>query len=617
MTHRTPRGILQGVLAPTLLNPALLDRGAYPGPEVESTVIERRPLPAVLTRRVETRIEGQAERSRYRRVLAYWGDHRAEALRDADGDDRYAGVKVRVIEAFGLPRIGEESAGAAIPIAPPTPDPGPSRPPPPAVADPVVAEPYGGEPRRPPRPPSGVRTEPGESTRPGTSTPSVLKTTRRDFEEIRSGIQALQAGGPLSNPTKWNNVVYELVRRIDPRRVGLDRSTFARVFTPDLVKIENTGAARGSHFVVPREAWLFEGLEAIATLRIEADIPQEEGEYLRRRLAFAMRQLETLAAAHVRDRTPRTGEDAPFRPVFAIVQILLLRAWLRGTVSADAPTDEQWGALLSDEDGAEAAPTTRTKAWQEVLSATNQNHVALRRVLHEMVSLPQGDANTFGVADTGDAAVALVALRDVLAPAEVPVISRNEAMSEVDEVVSSVALRIFTGLRSIPVAEQRMQAERASALSALLRGASIATHLRRVDAVIRRVSNAMTAIAVAEVRDWTREYDRLRRLLDDDEAIRRLQGFMIDIGSESGFPLGRGATLLTRLAATPGGDLKATYDLAKLGEDVMGKLLPHIGDLMAEAGRGERLLFIHEEGTALAAALVRVRETAAADGVEA
>src|SRR5262249_23105165 len=75
-THRTPRGLVQHVLAPTLLNPENLDRMQYPGREIESWGLDREQLGLAgdLRNLLEAQVPDQLTRERLHRVLRLWGE---------------------------------------------------------------------------------------------------------------------------------------------------------------------------------------------------------------------------------------------------------------------------------------------------------------------------------------------------------------------------------------------------------------------------------------------------------------------------------------------------------------------------------------------------------------
>ena len=589
MTHRTPRGLLKGVLAPTLLNVRAFDEARYPGPEVEPAVIERPLLPIVIARRLEIAApEDDALRQRLRRVMSYWGHLQAVTEVDGNGDRSYAGVKVRLLEAFGLPAVSDASQTA--PVAPTPPVAG-------AAPEPEVSV----VPTAPSRPERDVSRRPVRAA-PQTPAPAPARprtATRRELEVVRADIAALREGGRLSNPTALNTAVYDLLRRLDCRRLGLDRWTFDKVFTLGLVKIADTGDTSSRHFVVPRSAWLLSGLEAYAALRTGEDLTEEEHEYSRRLVAVALRRLEALATRHVRDRLSTTADGRTWTPPAAAAQILLTRAWLRGGTTADRPTSEQWEVLLSDEDGPETAPGVRTNTWQELLNATNPHHDDLRTSLREMLSLPQGGATSFGIADASTAAAAMVSFIDDLRAVASPVPRGVVAAADHEEPTKRLASKLAESLPDTPRMERSLLVNRSEALSALLRGRTVKAHLERVDLAVRTAADAFPSVANREVRAWTSAFDRFKRTMEDDGAMLRLEEFMVDVCPDSGVVWGRGASLLSRLAGSPAADLKATLDLAKFGEDAVGALLPHVEDLIREGERGLDLVQVREEGHAL------------------
>lgn len=607
MTHRTPRGLLQGILGPTMLNPGALEAGRYPGPEVEPAVVDRVPLPGLLTRRIELRVTEERERQRLRRLLAYWGNGRSAMERDGGGRETYAGLSRGLLAAFGLPWMADDVAEVPPPFAPvlvPVQPPAPDLPPGRQIGEEADAAGSALSPVRSTRSRSSERAQGG----PASPTPSGSKGKapgRRDVEKARDDIEALRQGRTLASPTVWNGVVHEVLRRVDPRRIGVDRWTFGRLFTAELVKIEQTGQQRSNHFVIPREEWLAEGLEAYATLKAEAPT-EEEVEYSRGRLANMVRRTERLAAKHVAKLMPVNADGSVWLPVVAVAQTLLLRAWLRGATSSDRPLHEQWEAVLGDEAGAESAPTARIKPWQDALLATRSRQEALRDALREMVSLPQGDANTFGLADASITAAALARLRDDFAFDVIPPASKTLLGTSDVETFRELAERLAAYVQRIPTMERGLLADRSSNLLARLRGRPIVAHLRRVDSVARTVSNVLPSAEAAGVRDWVNAFERQAKLLAEVGATKAVEVFMMDVLPNSDADLGRGAALLSRLAQGPVADLKAVLDLAMQGDDLVCRLLPHVRDLITEGGRGASLTKVHEAGRVFAATLERL-----------
>jgi hypothetical protein len=426
------------------------------------------------------------------------------------------------------------------------------------------------------------------------------------LERLRSEITALREGQALQNSTTWNRLLFDILGTIDLRQLGVDRWTWSKIFTPETVKIAGTGQSRTSHFVVERSDWLADGLEAYAALRTD-DLTEEESEYSRRRLAFLVRKLEALAAAHLDRRFPRTSTGERWSPVTTAVQVLVARAWLRGATSPDQPTHEQWTATLSDEAEAESDPAARTQSWQDSLSATKNRHDLIRKALLEMVRLPIGGSSGFGIADASVAAAALVSVRDrcELSAAAIPL--TKEYLPGDLEALAELGARL-TSLPAIPHQERKLLSGRTEQLFSLLRGQSVSAHLRRLDAVITDVSNQIRGQDHL-VRDWKTAFERQRHMLDQTDAIANLEMLMVDLSEQPEVLPARRSSLLGWLATAPAADLKAALDLAQQGERLVMELLPHVNDLVSEAGQVPQFAQIREFGSLLRRAAATARNS--------
>lgn len=595
-THRTPRGMLQGVLSPTLLNSEVFEQGQYPGPQIERTYIQRISLAPLLESRLNNRVTDENQRARLRRLFAYWGDNRPALTEDDDGELRYAGLRRSLVEAFDLPWIAQDAQLEPVQSKEALQ---------PASIDPawVNEEEMVGGAANPPTPLT-VKVPQTKSDLPGRtpiSRPVIQKhkpAARRELEQRLAEIESLRSDEALPNAPKWNALVHEVMQTIDIRRLRVDRWTFDKVFTAESVKIAGAGKLDPRHMEVPRAEWLAQGLKAYATLKADsADLTSEEVEHARRRLTFLVRQLERLAAAHLDRRLPTTNSGEGWRPVRAAVQVLLARAWLRGAVSPVAPLSEQWRVLLSGEGDAESAPMMRTAPWQDVLSATGKRHTDIRAMLLEMVSLPQGRARTFGLADLSVAAAAMVDLLQTLRIDGLPVEGDGKPPVSDLPILAEVATKVAGALPRVSAGEFKLLVDRSSLLFPLLRERSVAEHLSRVDAVVRAVSEALPTKAPTEVRDWVESYGKLRRFTEDRSAVSLLQTMMLET-TEPEDPRS-GAALLGWLVAAPAADLKAVLDLAQKGEATLGAIAPHVEDLVSAAKAGADLASLHARGEAL------------------
>lgn len=587
-TYRTPRGLLQGVLAPTLLNPEALADGAYPGPLVESSYLRRVHLSSMLDSQLRDRVEDPGQRDRLRRLFAYWGDNRP-ILVPLEDDLQYAGVSKSLSDAFDLPWIAAD-ARPSEPVSE-TVDP------PLEQAEESAAVPVSGEPRADPGLAERRATKAAPVARPTTTRPKSLG--RKELEQRLAEIEHLEGDGALPNAAKWNAVVFEVLRGIDVRRLGVDPWTFAKVFTAETPKIAGAGGVNQRNMEIPRAEWLKQGLKAYISLKADnADLTAEEIEYARRRLAALVAHLEKLARDHLRNRMPTMADGAPWRPATIAVQLLLARAWLRGAVSPLAPLAEQWRVLLSDETEIESAPTLRTKAWLEVVQQSGRKHGDFRAMLHEMVSLPQGAARNFGVADLSVALPAMINLLKTLRLAELPVADGKAPVGDLPN-LRDLAERIAPNLHQIAPQERALIANRAEILLPLLRSNGVRAHVDRIDAVIKAISTELPDAAAAQVREWIEMLLRNKRILEDRNLLNRVQQLMMEIDEKAAGE--DDLELLSWLIAAPAAELKSLLDLAQKGEATIDALAPHVRDLIEGAGGGDGLDGLRRKGESLSA----------------
>jgi hypothetical protein len=589
-THRTPRGMLQGVLNPTLLNPDRLEAGAYPGPEIESRYLEPPLLDGALKTLLRNRAGNPVTETRLTRVMRYWGDLRPR-LTALDGVERFAGVQREVLEAFQLPWIGEGQAASV--------DEPPVRQLAPIVESgtrAVAARAEGTTPSAPsPRPRS-------PSVRP-VSEPRLV--SKSELQQVLEQLDALRNDGPVPNVTELNTAVYAVIRSLDPRRLGADRRMFEQVFTASNTKIAGTGQTGSTHFVVPRENWLLDGLEAYARLRIDDDLTGEQVEYHRGRLARLSRRLEDRARTHLNRLLPLRTDGRRWSPAAAATQALAARAWLRGGSSPTDSSAAQWVALLSDETEPTTSPSQRTQSWQECLSAGDRRHLEVRSALRQMISLPQGAATTFGLADASVAAVALADLRRNLkfgpdvepSTPELPFDWRD---------IRHMAERMAVQMPRIAKGEVDILRDRAGRLMSLLRGKAPREHDERLTSIINSVSSKFFQKATTEVKAWEDERRKQARFLEV-EPHRRLVDLLWRLSPQNAGSLPSGAEELAWLIAAPAGELSGLLDLFNRGEAAAAALLPHVRHLVETAEKTVNIDDIHSAGRMLADAAEAAR----------
>ena len=615
MTWKTPRGILQAILSPTLSRPEAIESGAYPTSLLETGALapESRLLSRRLQQLIDLRVD-EDERPRMRRVFAYWGDReRADTTAPGNGDLAFAGAPRGVFEAFGLPWIGDAEAAspepdpapeneAPLPEEPETDGPAPD---PDQEEDPVLEAPGPG--------PVNPKPEAPGADRPTRVPPSQRRTpTKSQLERMREQLRTWAQTGELGSPADWNKMLYLLVSAVRPRRVGLDPFTFRRMITPDLVKIEGTGQERRRHFIVARESWAIDGLEGYVALSLDKSMTGQDLEYHRANLAVMMRRLEKLVSDYADRRLGVLQDGRRWSPATGAVQVLLARAWLRGVVRPDAAPQEQLKAILSDEPDVEIDPAARCEPWRDYLNKTKSRHTQYRDALRDMIGTPQGESKNFGLADVSSACGAIRRLTNTLTFDRAPADAAETGVNELDA-LRKIVSENDAALRNILRFESQQTRGRAEALEGNLRGRSISDHLMRVDTVVETVADLLPKAAPGRVKEWKTAYERLKPRLDVG-TDRGVQDFLISALCEDGDgPPEKNATLLGRLAEAPARDLNEFRELTQLGEQVVGELLDHVRDCVREGRGSVSLEDVREVGRAIRSVFDVAHEEAGSD----
>jgi hypothetical protein len=594
-TWRTPRGVLQAVLNLNLGQPEVLEQSRFPVALIESKAIrEDRRSDTVLSNRLErivaNRIADPDEQRRMRRMLAYWADPARADTTDNDGELALAGAKRSIFEAFGLDWIGEDTASTdpAAPLQPP---------------EPLVPEKRGEE----EAPPEQETRGPSPKPKPGPpiipAKPKRLTANRTQLEQLQHELRSWSKGGTIDNASTWNKYLFEVIQKVDPRRFGTTPYLFDKLVTPDMVKLQGSTMASRQYLVVGADPWVRDGFEAYLALRFDKSVSSEDASFHRRNLAMMMRRLEKATAAYIGSRIPKLEGGGRWSPAGAVTQVLVARAWLRGTVRPQASVPEHMRAILSDELEAASDPRARSMPWQEWLSATDKWHERLRSELRGMVSLSIGDGGGgAGLTDASEMAGAIQRMKDTSKSDEVPqdqgslphVLNAGRELSDLWREKRALIDRT----------ESKQLRDRVGTLFTLLRQRSVDEHFARVDAAITKVSDLMHQAAPELVSNWKQAYARVKSKLQDG-AGQRLELFMVSLEDpDEGLPE-KMALRLGWMAKAPAKDLADILDLANLGEKVVEQLHQHANDCVIEAAGTASLSEVHRVGSALKAAARR------------
>ena len=589
-TYQTPRGMLQGVLSPTLQNPQALDAAEYPGAEIETDLIpedDRRLFEhGQMAEILEARVDSGRTRERMRRLIAYWGkkgNATTQTLSDVDRTLVFGGVRHGIYQALGLPWLGEETpeasaGGGEDKTAPESPKP----------EEPTSSGPATGTTRGPG---TSAQREGGTSRAGAAAGPRSM--TGAQLLRVRQDIARWSEGKKPERHTELNRLAYEILDKLNWGHLAISPWIRSRLFTEDTVILRDTKPARLPHLVLNREPWVKKGIEAYQALRTGSEgLQPPEVEAHRRAYATMQRKLAIATTAKVRDRLPGLGNGGPWDILGTAAQILLARAWLRGNVSPLAETWEQWRTLICDEGGVLSNPQDRVESWNALVDATSGVHGALRVLLRSSLSLPDFQPNpaqqnppTALALVTRTLAAALLSLRQSFRALPQPESTQDlgEKLSELKR-LKEVAATLDRGLRNVPRYESERLADRAKSLDRMCRNASVREHVRRIDVLLETVVGHFPNQLSAQVQDWR----AIKKNLQDQGFMENGAGYagadleaFLDRISDGDIPStdDRARTLAWALDA-PANALQTAYKGLDVGEKTVSRLLEYVEEYL-------------------------------------
>jgi hypothetical protein len=620
----TPRGMIQSVLGPVLLAPQSITRGEFPPPQVESENLPKheRNLGGRLEQIVSAKVQDRDTAERLRRLIAWWGERdNASTQRRKDGATTFAGISQGIFETFELPWLGDPGAADEPETA--ASDAGDA-----LLKKPPVAEPPSVQGELPPEPtasptPQASPPDPeGEVKKPTTVTPKpprgpkpprAATVNAQQLQKRSAQLAEWLRGEKLEDQGFWSEQVAVILEDLPWRTLGLDPHLEDKLFTKETVMLEGARKPTLKHFVLPRERWVWLGLESFLALRTrDEELTEADREGYRRTYARLLRKLAELARAHVSRRVPLTESGQRWSPMATAAQFLLARAWLRGVHRPQDPLHLQWNTLLDANDpDAGASGDHRIQGWGDIVAKVGRTSSDVRNALKELASLPQGKkegAQFFAAA--GEVAPALIRLARTLeldpSPAEDPKIS------DVLDKLAQDAPYVRERLKSAATGERNRILRNVERLDVITHRLSIPDWLKRVNTVVARLQELDKQVPYQHVQRWNEVYAKLRgrRLLEaSDSDMRRLEEFLssIDPGEAESFAP---PEALAFAIGAPAADLVFMEERLQTANEALTNLRRHVGALLDKAGgsSGVSLDTVHAAGTRLRTAVQAIRE---------
>jgi hypothetical protein len=523
-THQTPRGMIQGVLTPSLIQSrAELNEGRYPDrqmTDLEWLPEEKRHLRG-MPAGVLTAHSDDEHRDRLERIVLFWGD--GESLmqlttQDPDGRLYFGGVSRDMYEAFRYPWPGGESPES--PTAQTAQD-GP-KPKPESVQE--GPQPGGDTAQvRPPR-----TTGPIGQRRP--LPPS-------DFEPLLKELDKWIAKKPVEQEARLNQVVFDIADRLNFSQLEISPWVKKKLFTRENFVLEGTRNARTQYFVIKRDKWVGSGLEAYFNLRTAREMPSVTLESYQRQYAAFVRKLKQTLQERVSTRMPRLAGKGTWQAQQAATQVLLGRSWLRGTVSPVGEMSEQWKGILREEAEATSSPQDRVDSWQEAVEKTKGRHAIIRSMLGELINLPMDSTGSMSLVDSAACAQASATLCKTLKLDDSPdkIVDAGQQLAELVALTES-AKELDQRLARLPKYELERLKSAVSLLEETISDTSIPEYLERAARIIEKTEALLPMAAPVLVRNWATAFLELKNkgFLSRESAaasmeVERFMDAMLDL----------------------------------------------------------------------------------------
>ena len=595
MSLRTPRGMVQHVLAPLLLQPDRLAYGHFPPPNLECAALpeEEGTLLGELEALVHSHAVDEEERERLRRLLAWWGTTRSRAKteRDEQGHLRLAGVPHGVFAAFDLPWLGSEDSEVLT-----------------APVSQTAAELEAESQRLPPeglRPEASLdqRSDYSESTsrpvrealsaepRPQRTPPRKSKVSRNSMDRMRVELSRWAEGGAVKDPTYWSRLLIEILDVLPWRSQRIPFWVQSRLFTENTVMLAGTRRESIRHFVIPREDWVKDGLDAWLVLASKAEEGREKPEFHRRRVARFLRRLTRVVRDYVDFRSIRLTGGVMWNPAATAAQALLARAWLQGRVSMSSQLCEQWQSILELDSGSAESATSHTDGWREIVRRVANYRGEFQGQLRSWGTLavnPKKDDR--GLVDAGAFAGALRAISEDLEPNKVPDKPDVPEQLKLYEPLAEIGRTLRRILPHLPKHEWHRVKQHLETLEETCERCSLAQYLRDVDQVIEQLRQVGMELPVTVLSEWQRAHHALQEQgmdwSDAEGRLAQLDGFLASTDSEEREKLeqGEASRLLAWIIQAPTAEIAYVAEQVEMVQKALWALHRHVERLIKEAG---------------------------------
>jgi hypothetical protein len=567
MFLQTPRALIQAVLSPVLDAAKSIETGEFPVSSVETEwhPEQARAVEGLAQELID--MEPEQRRERLRMTVAWWGDGRFPTGGDLPGE--WVGVPETVFAAFGLTHPASEGSHTG--------------------GDTVMQ--HGGHPE-PPKPPagSGQAADGGvniSGARIGTvivnAAPRQIARRRpargaANVDEQLQRIQSWVRTKTIEDDGFWRERAAEFIKQIPWEDEDIPH-WFADEGLGE-VRLQGSGQTDQRVVVVPCMPWAAKGLEWSARLS-KGGLGREEREVAVRAISVFAQNIRRVVSEWIIARVPVAQDGTPWNFGATVVQVLLVRAWLRGETRPGAPFVEQWLAILSDDSPKGAARRPGASRWNEsleLLQADFRLHGRLREITK---------------CDTAivDVSVAAVAMQSLIAKGlftSLPEAPPDQPAKTkwLTQLVTS-AIEAKAAFAILPAKEVDRLRGRAARILEIAGSEFFSVYVRRAEAAFSRVRQELPHVATGDLTEWFQLLESNQNLMTSGNGSEHdiLQSFLATRSLDAIPETASATVLLDSAILAPAESLESIHDLLKQTSGLVNTLANYLTPHEAKSGQ--------------------------------
>jgi hypothetical protein len=552
-TLQTPRGLLQGLLAPVLAQGPAIQAATFPDARLKGAMLRHAGVVDTVRKdQIANLPADPAAKERLRLFLSLWDVN-------SDIDSYNEELPSSVFDRLQLPVPFDQSGR-----------------------------------------PKASRTSPEPPDK--RKGPSPLQRKRLELEEWRKG-------RPLAGESDWRSLVSPHVRRLAFLCHSVPALARRKILTDSTWAFKSTGNPSPMFLVLQPEEWVIDGLEALIVFNAASRAPETLDNYVVRsgHLAVFLSRLRSEINEHLelRWRTLCTA-GGEWNPTRAAVQLAGMEVYLSASAQFDASVLPWWQSAMTPNRHVVARP--RSELWTRVVERLSGQSDIRRDTLTQLLALPVG--TELRDSDPLNGAAALRYFKDLseeLRPADaVANVSQWPAALSAVAQIGSTLYQVHDDILEHADSERQRLTLECQQILTRLRQSSIAAHLRRVEQTVAIVNRELPTTEPRQVGDWKASYEQASRhgLCDEgSQEVKRLEGYLAT-AELANIPHENRAEVLRQCVVAPVEELSFLSNILWQAEKIVSVLLPHVKNVMVgDKGSEEGIRRVSEFGARLGVAM--------------